>query len=120
MTEQARLSHLVFIEIGEEGEKVLDKETALEVLLRNCENAYGFPPYTELAGFLLDSFDDDLPKVEAKIIEDALENCLTLLIRSMKRDWWRRVPTIFEELEKGRNAANATGLEPSQSQTVIP
>ncbi|MCH7745529.1 MAG: GtrA family protein [Chloroflexi bacterium] len=120
LTEQARLSYLVFIEIGDEGEKVLDKETALEVLLRNCEDAYGFPPYTELAGFLLDSFDEDLPKSEAKIIEDALENCPTLLIRSMKRDWWRRLPTIFEELEKGRSNGLAVNPELSQSQTVTP
>lgn len=120
LTEQSRLSYLVFIEIGDDGEMFLDKEKALEVLLRNCEDAYGFPRYTELAGFLLDSFDDDLPKAEAKIIEDALENCPTLLIRSMKRDWWRRLPTIFEELEEGRSAALATNLNPSQCQTVIP
>ena len=119
LTEQARLSYLVFIEIGDEGEKVLDKKTALEVLLRNCEDAYGFPPYEELAGFLLDSFDEDLPKAEAKIIEDALEGCPTLLIRSMKRDWWRRLPTIFEELEEDRSAATTTSLEPSQGQANI-
>ena len=33
-------------------EVVLNERDALETLMRNCEDAYGFPPYQEIEGFL--------------------------------------------------------------------
>ena len=43
----------------------------------------------------------------------------SLLIRSMKRDWWRRLPSIYDELEEDRSATTANSLEHSQGQAVI-
>src|SRR5215216_6748239 len=49
---EARLTGLIVIERGGQGEAALDERVALETLMSNCEDAYGFPPYAAIEGFL--------------------------------------------------------------------
>ena len=84
----AQLVRLVFIERGADAEEPLPSDRALEVLLRNCEDAYGFPPYAELAEALLGSYDQDLREAESNIIADAISGCPASVIRRQHRNWW--------------------------------
>ena len=49
---EARLAGMVVIERGGRGDAVLDEREALATLLENCEDAYGFPPYSAIEDFL--------------------------------------------------------------------
>ncbi len=48
----ARLTHMFVIERADTLDTRLPADEALTTLLRNCEDAYGFPPYAVLAPFL--------------------------------------------------------------------
>ena len=43
---------MFIIERGEEGIRPINNDEAMEILLSNCEDAYGFPPYNDLKEFL--------------------------------------------------------------------
>ena len=49
---EARLAGMVVIQRGGLGEVVLSEDEALETLMSNCEDAYGFPPYSAIEGSL--------------------------------------------------------------------
>ena len=51
---------------------VLDEREALETLMSNCEDAYGFPPYSEIEGSLRRRNGSDLREVERAIVASAL------------------------------------------------
>jgi dolichol-phosphate mannosyltransferase len=91
---EARLAGMIVIERGGDGDVRLDAEEGLDILMRNCEDAYGFPPYDAIKSFLHGSKEQDLPTVERKIVADALRNCRTTLMRSAKMDWSQRIPAL--------------------------
>ena len=96
---EALVSHLVAIERGPDLELPLEPATARSILLRNCEDAYGFPPYAALERFLRFPNGTDLLSVEHQIIGEALATCPATLIRSQTRDWWQRLPAIFDLIQ---------------------
>jgi dolichol-phosphate mannosyltransferase len=91
---EARLAGMVVIQRGGEGSASLDEREALETLMRNCEDAYGFPPYSELEGSLRIRNGADLGDVERNIVASALNGLPAALLRSETMDWWRRVPGL--------------------------
>ena len=91
---EARLKGLIVIQRGGLGETALSGPEALEVLMRNCEDAYGFPPYEEIEGFLRSRNGSDLGGVERSIVACALDGLPATLLRSETMDWWRRVPSV--------------------------
>jgi len=80
------------IQRGGEGDELLPEDDALDILLRNCEDAYGFPPYHVLEEFLLASTGQDLRAVERAIMAAALEGRPSTLLRSTTLDWATRIP----------------------------
>lgn len=60
---------------------------ALEILLENCEDAYGFPPYDALVKLLHGMSDIDLKATERSIIAQALEGRETRVVRSSNLGW---------------------------------
>ncbi len=88
----ARFSGMFIIERGGEGNKELENGEALEVLLSNCEDAYGFPPYNDLKEFLYMRDGVDLRLKEQEIIRNALGGLSATLIRSASLDWWCQIP----------------------------
>jgi hypothetical protein len=95
----ARLAGLFIIERGqEEMDKPLDKSEAIEMLLSNCEDAYGFPPYDDIKEFLYMPNGTDLRPIEQGIIRSALGNLPSTLIRSNHLEWWRRIPAFVDEV----------------------
>jgi hypothetical protein len=77
---------------GEEGGTVLPPGEALDILLRNCEDAYGFPPYPVIGRWLWSRGDRDLRVTEREIIRSALSGRPTHLLCSPDRRWSEMLP----------------------------
>ena len=84
---EARLAGMVVIQRGGEGDASMSEPEALETLMRNCEDAYGFPPYTEIEGSLRRRNGTDLKDVERRIVASALSGLPAALMRSETMDW---------------------------------
>ena len=69
---EAHLAGMVVIQRGGLGGLALDEHEALETLMTNCEDAYGFPPYSEIEGSLRRRNGSDLRDVERAIVASAL------------------------------------------------
>jgi dolichol-phosphate mannosyltransferase len=90
----AKLAGLIVIERGGRGEVTLAPDEALEILMANCEDSYGFPPYDTIKSFLYGSDGYDLRPVERLVVASALAGRPATLIRSETRDWWQRLPAF--------------------------
>lgn len=91
---EARLAGMVVIQRGGIGEVVLSQDQALDTLMSNCEDAYGFPPYSAIEGSLRRRNGSDLKQVERAIVASALSGLPATLLRSETMDWWRRLPGV--------------------------
>jgi dolichol-phosphate mannosyltransferase len=100
---EARLAGLVVIQRGGTGMASLDADEALEIVMSNCEDAYGFPPYAHIEGFLQGSDGSSLKEVEHDIVAGALANIPATLLRSETMDWWERLPAL---VHNGATAGN--------------
>jgi dolichol-phosphate mannosyltransferase len=106
---EAQLDGLIVIERARRGGiQILDEAEALEILLRNCEDAYGFPPYHKIEGFLRQEDGIDLREVESAIIKSALSGRAATLMRSANMDWAERITSMLSgpqtELQRIRPA----------------
>ncbi|MBV8952283.1 MAG: hypothetical protein JOZ99_15520, partial [Actinobacteria bacterium] len=95
----ARLMALFVIQRSRDGFEWLAEDEALEILLGNCEDAYGFPPYHSIEDFLLSSNGDNLRAVERQIIAGALEGRRAALLSSTTLDWATRIPGLIEQVQ---------------------
>jgi len=93
---EAQIAGMVIIQRGGTGTEQLAPEDALDILLSNCEDAYGFPPYSEIEHFLHTRGDSDLRALERQTIANALQDIPTTLMRSDTMDWWQRLPEAIE------------------------
>ena len=94
---EAQLVSLAIIQrTGDEGSVLLEPREALDTLLSNCEDAYGFPPYPVIQSYLHSHNGKDLRTVERRIIEQALEDKPAHLLSSADRDWYRMFPAVVE------------------------
>jgi glycosyltransferase involved in cell wall biosynthesis len=94
---EARLVGMAVIQRGGEGQLVLDERSALETLMSNCEDAYGFPPYSAIEGSLRRRHGGDLRDVERAIVASALSGVPAAVLRSESMDWWRRLPGVVHD-----------------------
>jgi dolichol-phosphate mannosyltransferase len=97
LTRKAQFAGLFIIERGEQGIRPIENEEALQILLSNCEDAYGFPPYNDLKEFLYFNHGEDLRVKEQAIIRQALGGLPSHLIRSSTLEWWCQIPTFVNE-----------------------
>ncbi|MFW2380432.1 MAG: glycosyltransferase [Acidimicrobiales bacterium] len=85
---EATIESLFIIERGDaEQTRTLDPSEALPILLENCEDAYGFPPYEQLETLLHSISDLDLVRREREIIASALEQVPAKLLTSAVMGW---------------------------------
>jgi hypothetical protein len=94
----ATLAGLFVIQRGSDGFEWLEEDDALEILLGNCEDAYGFPPYHSIEDFLLGSAGEDLRAVERQILAGAFEGVSAALFSSTRLDWAERIPAVVDQL----------------------
>ena len=83
----ARIRGMFVIQRGGTGSRPVEPSEALEMLLANCEDAFGFPPYETLERMLLAVSSDDLRSAERAIITAALSDVPTELVQSETLDW---------------------------------
>jgi dolichol-phosphate mannosyltransferase len=105
---EARLAGMVVIQRGGEGAARLDEHEALETLMRNCEDAYGFPPYAAIEHRLCTQNGRDLKEVERTIVATALSGLPAAVMRSETMDWWRRVPAVVSRWTPSESSREAT------------
>ena len=99
LANQAKLAGLFIIERGGTGSDSMESSEALSTLLENCEDAYGFPPYHAIAGFLQTADGLDLASMEKQIIADAFEGVPASVHRSETLDWAERLPEYIDAAE---------------------
>ena len=109
---EARLAGMVVIQHGVEGAAHLDEPEALETLMRNCEDAYGFPPYPAIEESLRSQNGRDLKQVERTIVASALSGVPAAVLRSETMDWWRRVPALVSRWTPSAPSGEATSQAP--------
>jgi hypothetical protein len=90
----ARLAGLVVIERGPDAEIAMTSAEATNVLLENCDDAYGFPPYPAIKHFLYGTPAGDLRPAERSTVAAALSALPAVTLRSSTRDWWQRLPGL--------------------------
>ena len=97
LSKTAGYTGMFIIERSGEGTVSIKNDDALEILLSNCEDAYGFPPYNDLKEFLYNYDGVDLRKREQSIIRQAFGGLPATMIRSKNLDWWCLIPTFINE-----------------------
>ncbi len=97
LSKTAGFTGMFIIERSGEGTISIKNDEALEILLSNCEDAYGFPPYNDLKEFLYNHHGVDLRKQEQSIIREAFGGLPATIIKSKKLDWWCLIPTFIDE-----------------------
>jgi len=93
---EAQLAGLVVIErAADDMTRTLAGGEAIETLMDNCDDAYGFPPYPLIAEYLYTRRGVDLRIAERSAVEGALAGAPSTLLRSTSMDWWQRVPALM-------------------------
>jgi dolichol-phosphate mannosyltransferase len=97
LKQNANFAGMFIIERSGDGTTTISNDEALKILLANCEDAYGFPPYNDLKEFLYHYNGVDLRSIEQGIIRQAFGGLPATLVRSKKLDWWCLIPTFIDE-----------------------
>jgi hypothetical protein len=91
---EAQLTRLVVIERGHDREELLEPHEAMQILMENCEDAFGFPPYSYIEEFLQGINGGNLRHTERAVVESALATVSATVLGSSTMDWWRRLPAL--------------------------
>jgi dolichol-phosphate mannosyltransferase len=98
IVQSAKLAGLLVISRSDDRVLSLQTDEALDVLLSNCADAYGFPPYSSIEGFLFGRSSVNLVRAEKEIIRSALEGLPAQLVESTSMNWWERLVTLMHAL----------------------
>lgn len=105
ISRQARLSLVVVLEKGPDHQETMSPSTLLRILGENSEDAYGFPPYRSLEGFLSRDGDLDYHWTETEIVREGLREATGIRLASEQYRWWKSLPSL---LRPGDSAAAET------------
>ncbi len=125
VAEASSIEWLFIIERGGTGEVLLENQSAMETLLENCEDAYGFPPYHSIEPYLRnDNRGGDLNSVERATITEAFDGVPALLLRSETLDWAERINELIEAHVNGKSYADringATVVDLTSDESSVP
>ena len=101
VTEHATIGNLFIIQRGDDDQHELELSSALETLLENCEDAYGFPPYSSLETALTGRSDISLPDEERRIIASAFGRSRARLITSSHMGWAEDIWDVLSNEQDG-------------------
>ena len=110
-TDKANLTGMFIIERGAEAILPIANSEAMEVLLQNCEDAYGFPPYENVKEFLYCVYGFDLHEKEQAIIRQALGVLPATVIRSDTMNWWSQIPAFVDNEQVSIDITHALKVE---------
>jgi len=92
---ESRLAGLVVIERGHDDRRALSPDEAVETMMANCADSYGFPPYDAIEDFLQRMTGvSDLVAEERRIVAAAFAGVPATLVGSSTMEWWRELPRI--------------------------
>ena len=87
--ETASLSQIFQIERGPELEEPIEHRDIVTTLLKNADDAYGFPPYPQIADSLRKWYGEDLRQTERRIIEQGTTGKDFMRLRDPEFGWWK-------------------------------
>jgi dolichol-phosphate mannosyltransferase len=111
LTSKAKLTGMFIIKRGEEEIVPVENSEAMKVLLQNCEDAYGFPPYEDVKEFLYCIDDVDLHEKEFSIIRQAMGALPATELSSNKLDWWSQIPAFVHNEQVSSDITRALEVE---------
>ena len=111
LTGKACLTGMFIIERGDEAILPMKNSEAMQVLLQNCEDAYGFPPYENIKEFLYCVYGYDLHEKEQEIINQALGLLPAKVIRSNTLNWWSQIPAFVDNEQVSVDISRALEVE---------
>ena len=89
---EAQLAGMFMIQRGGEG-STPGARRGPDILMTNCEDAYGFPPYPTIKGSCTAPTSTPA-RVERDIVTQAFEVCPATLLRSTTMDWAQRIARV--------------------------
>jgi dolichol-phosphate mannosyltransferase len=95
---QAKLAGMVVIERGDSRHIDLNHDEAVDMLLSNCDDAYGFPPYADIKETLYMVGKRDLRDEERRIVATAMLQSPSMVMRSETRNWFQMLPDFFNRV----------------------
>jgi hypothetical protein len=115
LASHAWLESFVVIERGGLGERALDHDEAVSVLVENTDDAYNFPPYPAIEHFLHSGNGRDLRAIEREIVDAAFTGVPAHVLRSETMDWWQRIPNMIglSERQEGQFGPAEPVAEPA-------
>ena len=115
----ATLAGLMIIQRGGTGEERLAESEAISILMENCEDAYGFPPYHTIEDFLHSSNGGDLRAMERRFVTEAFAGKPATVLRSETMDWAERLPALVDHVMGVRSLNAMADIEamPARSGT---
>jgi putative flippase GtrA len=96
ISESSSLSFVFQIERGAELSEKLDLEQILEMLEINAEDAYGFPPYPQIADMLSKWEKQDLHPVEKEIVRDGVSGKVFWRLSDPSYGWWKDIFKVIQ------------------------
>ena len=95
---EAPIQHVILLERGESVKEEMGLEAAVDQLIENTDDAYGFPPFATFAPHLRINGDDyaTLRRKERDIVTSALANAKTWKLRVPGHEWADVLPSIIE------------------------
>ncbi len=119
--ESGAVRTLSIIQRGEDQRIDLDPDLAFEILFANCEDAYGFPPYSSLEALLHGCSDIELRFREQEIIKSGLAAVSPVLYGSSSLGWARSIHDDLTAAAQVRsvasNGAHSNGAQTNGAQT---
>jgi hypothetical protein len=110
VTRQTHAENLFVIERGKPALTEIDPKSALETLLINTDDAYGFPPFREMAPSIVIGADDyaELRRKEEMILTSAMHNVRVRAIASDNFTWADTIATLLHPKQARHGATGAT------------
>jgi len=111
LTKKTHLTSLFIIERGEPHHSLVPQNQAIEELLENTEDAYGFPPYRYLAPAIAlgDSDYEELRGKERLILASAIESAQIHRLGSNDFSWSKHIPDLVGSPLEHAETAQANG-----------
>jgi dolichol-phosphate mannosyltransferase len=94
--QESTLAGVFVIERGDDELLPLSYFETYNTLMRNSEDAFGFPPYSSIASFLQSANGQDLVSMEQEIVARAVTGLPAALVRSSRMDWSERIPEVIQ------------------------
>ena len=95
---EAPIEHVFLLERGEALQEEVSLEAAVDQLIENTDDAYGFPPFASFAPHLVIDGDDypTLRQKERAILASALTNAKPVRLRVPGHEWAEILPGLIE------------------------